>query len=105
MGKIKELTSKDFDEFLDGDNCIVDFWAEWCNPCKVMEPHIKKAAEELKDRVKIGKVNVDDEPDLAQRFQVMSIPTIIFFNNKEQVDRASGALNQEEIVKRAKDNF
>lgn len=104
MSHIKELSSDNFDDFIAKGNAVVDFWAEWCSPCRVMEPHLEKAAQEEKN-VKFGKVNVDDEPELAQRFQIMSIPTTIFFKNKEQVDRTVGALSKEMIISRIKDNF
>ena len=80
------------------------FLAHNCGPCKIMEPDFEKASKELKN-VKFGKVNVDGNQDIAMRFQVMSIPTTIFFKEKEQVDRVSGALSFSDIKKRAEDNF
>jgi len=102
---ITDLNSENFDEFLKGERVVVDFWAPWCGPCKVMEPKFIEAAEELKDKVKFGKVNVDDNTELAQRFGVMSIPTTIFFDDKKQIDRASGALSKEDIVEKASSLF
>lgn len=104
MTNIKELTKKDFNEFISNGDVVVDFWAEWCGPCKLMEPHYEKAAQEEKN-IKFGKVNVEEAPELAERFQVMSIPTTIFFKNGEQVDRTVGALSKDMIISRIKDNF
>ena len=103
-GDITELNEKNFDKFIKEENCVVDFWAEWCGPCKIMEPEFKKAAKEIKN-VKFGKVNVDDNYEIAGRFMVVSIPTTIFFKKGEQVDRFSGAAGLEEIKKKVKDNF
>ena len=103
-GHIKVLDTKNFDEFISKGNCIVDFWAEWCGPCKIMAPEFEKASIENKN-VKFGKVNVDGNQELAMRFGIMSIPTTIWFKNKEQVDRASGALRAEDIKKKSEKNF
>ena len=102
--KISELDEKNFDSFIGKGNSIVDFWASWCGPCKMMEPEFEKASKEI-DGVKFGKVNVDGNQELAMRFQVMSIPTTIFFKGKEQVDRVSGAIDFAEIKKRAESGF
>lgn len=100
-----DLTEKDFDEYIKKGNVIVDFWAEWCGPCKMMGPHFAEAAKEMKGKVKFAKVDVDKEGDLAQRFQVMGIPTLIFFKNGEQVNRTSGAMHSEDIVSMADESF
>jgi thioredoxin 1 len=97
---VKELNEKDFDEFIASGNAVVDFWAEWCGPCKMMSPEFDKASKNMKE-VKFGKVNVDGNQELAGRFQVMSIPTVLFFKDKEQVERVSGALSASEIEERA----
>ena len=102
--KITELDKKNFDSFISKGNCVIDFWAEWCGPCKIMAPEFEKASKEIKN-VKFGKVDVDGNQDLAGRFQVMSIPTTILFKNKEQVDRHSGTLSFKEIKKMIAENF
>ena len=71
---------------------LVDFWADWCGPCKMLGPTIEKLGESYEGKALIGKVNVDDEPELAQRFGVMSIPTVIFFRNGEEIDRKVGLM-------------
>lgn len=76
---------------------LVDFWASWCGPCKMLSPLVDELAEELTD-VKVGKVNVDDERELAKKFQVMSIPTLLVFKNGEVVNRAVGTQPKEDII-------
>ena len=71
---------------------LVDFWADWCGPCKMLGPTIEKLGESYDGKALIGKVTVDDEPELAQRFGVMSIPTVIFFRNGEEIDRKVGLM-------------
>jgi len=96
------LTSKNFDKFIKDDRAVVDFWAEWCGPCKTLGPIFDESANDMKDKAKFGKVNVDENSDLVQRFQVMSIPTLIFFRDGEQVDRVSGVLPKDDLIKRIK---
>ena len=69
---------------------LVDFWAEWCGPCRMFSPIVDEFAEENEGRVKVGKVNVDEQPDLAGRYGVMSIPTAILFKNGEIADTLVG---------------
>lgn len=99
---VKNLTSKNFDEFISKGASIVDFSAGWCSPCKYLKPIFEEASSEVWD-VKFGSVDVDKESELAQRFQVMSVPTLIFFKGKEQVDRFVGILSREDLVKKAGD--
>ncbi|MFH1803046.1 MAG: thioredoxin [archaeon] len=101
-GKVKELTADNFNDFVKGEKVVIDFWAPWCGPCKMMGPIFEEAAEEVKDTVKFGKVNVDESSDLAQRFGVMSIPTLMFLRDGEVVDKLVGVLPKEDLVKKAK---
>ena len=71
---------------------MVDFWAEWCGPCKMLSPVIEELAQEFDGKVLVGKVNVDEEPDLARRFGVMTIPTVVFLKNGKEVERKVGAM-------------
>ncbi len=103
-GHIAILTEANFDDLIKKGNWIVDFWAEWCNPCKIMAPHFEKASEEIKD-VKFAKVDVDGNQNLAMRFGVMSIPTTILFKNGQPVEMRSGVLKLEDIKKLIKANF
>ena len=74
---------------------MVDFWADWCGPCKMLSPIIEKLAEAYDGKVLTGKVNVDDEPELAQRFNVASIPTVVFLKNGAEFDRKIGVMPAE----------
>ena len=76
---------------------LVDFWAPWCGPCRMVGPVIDKLAEEKKEVLRVVKVNVDELPELASRYNVMAIPTLIFFNKGEEVTRLVGAHSKEDI--------
>jgi thioredoxin 1 len=71
---------------------LVDFWAQWCNPCKALAPVIDELATTYSDKIKVCKVNVDEENELAEQFSVMSIPTVLFFKNGEVVNPMVGAM-------------
>ena len=77
---------------------LVDFFAEWCGPCKMMSPVIDKIAEELGESVKVGKVNTDENMDLAERFNIMSIPTIMIFKNGEVTKTFNGVTSKSDIL-------
>ncbi len=93
------ITEQNFEaEVLNSDiPVMVDFYADWCGPCKMMAPLVEKLAEEMDGRMKIGKVNVDDESGLAVRYRVMNIPSFLFFKNGELVDTAVGGMSAEAL--------
>ena len=74
---------------------VVDFWASWCGPCKMMGPVIDELSDELSGTVKVGKINVDEEPELAAKYGVMSIPTIVKFEGGAEAKRSVGQLPKE----------
>ncbi len=77
---------------------LVDFWAEWCGPCKMIGPIIDQLAVELNGKLKVAKVNVDDAPDLAGQFNVMSIPTLLIFKGGKPVDQIVGAMPKDKLL-------
>ncbi len=77
---------------------LVDFWAPWCGPCKMMGPVLEEAEKELGDKAVIAKVNVDDEQDLAVKFGISSIPTMVLFKNGEPVERSVSFVAKEKVV-------
>ncbi|MGI6005271.1 MAG: thioredoxin [Christensenellales bacterium] len=87
-----EFTSNNFDQEVlqSKDAVLVDFWAEWCGPCRMLAPTIQEIAQEEMEHVKVGKVNVDDQMQLASSYNVMSIPTVILFKDGKEVARSIG---------------
>ena len=77
---------------------LVDFWATWCGPCKMIAPVIEEIAEEYQGKVKVGKINVDDEQELAIKYGVMSIPTVILFKNGAIENTSVGYVSKEKLV-------
>ncbi len=80
---------------------LVDFFAEWCGPCKVMTPTLEQFATEQIGKVKVGKLDVDQVPELAEKYGVMGIPTLIAFKNGEEVSRKVGVVGKDELAKLA----
>lgn len=104
MSNIIELNEKNFQkEVIQSDiPVLVDFWAEWCGPCKALGPALEEIAKEPGAGFKIAKVNVDEHSELATRFEVMNIPTMILFKNGEEVDRMVGLMPKAKILERIK---
>ena len=89
----KVATNTNFDSLLIDDKLvIVDFWATWCGPCRMLTPVLDDIEEELSDKITVVKCNVDDADQIAMRFRIMSIPTLIFFKNGQPVDKTVGAM-------------
>ena len=88
---LKHLTTAEFDTAVEAAPlAMVDFWASWCGPCKMQAPVIDQLGDKYEGKFKVAKVNVDDEPSIAARFGVMSIPTLIVFNNGDEMVRRVG---------------
>jgi thioredoxin 1 len=96
----KNLTDNSFDEeIMNSDTpVLVDFWAEWCGPCKMVAPILDEIAEEKSGSMRLAKLNIDDNIRTAQRFGVMSIPTMILFKNGEEVRRIVGAMGKSKLA-------
>lgn len=94
------ITSKNFEQEVSKSEVpvLLDFWASWCGPCKMVSPIVDEVANEVQGKVKVGKINVDEEQELAQAFNIMSIPTLVVINNGKLVNQAVGVRSKEEIL-------
>ena len=99
-GAISELSDTTFDELIGSAESpvLVDFWAEWCGPCKMIAPILEEIAVEKGDALTIAKLNVDEAPDIARRFEVMSIPTMILFKDGAEAKRIIGAKPKQALL-------
>ena len=93
------ITKSNFQEEVLGSSIpvLVDFWATWCGPCRMLAPILDQIAEKYEGRLKVGKVNIDQEPELAGRFEVMAIPTVILFKDGKAVDSFMGVRDRDSV--------
>jgi len=98
MGKYVELNSSNFDSTIANGVTLVDFWAPWCGPCRMIAPIIEELAEDFEGKATIAKVNTDEEQDIAIKYGIRSIPTLLFFKDGEVVDQMIGAAGKQVIA-------
>ena len=91
------LNNNNFSEETAGKTVLADFWAPWCMPCRMIAPFVEELAEELAGKVSVGKVNIDEEEELAARFGIRSIPTLILLKNGQEAARLVGARGKDEL--------
>ena len=96
--KVPELTNGEFEEFTKEGVVLVDFFAEWCMPCLMMAPVIDEVAEKVKGKAKVGKVNVDDNQEIAKKFNVSSIPNILILKDGKVVENLVGGMSADDLV-------
>ncbi len=94
---VPELTNGEFEKFVKEGVVFIDFFAEWCMPCTMMSPIIEDLSEEFRGKVKFGKVDVDENQKVAQKFGVTSIPTFVLLKGSEILERYSGTMSQNEL--------
>lgn len=95
-----EITSYNFEEEILKSELpvLIDFGATWCGPCKMIAPIIEEISQDFKDKIKVGKINIDKQKDLAQRYKIMSIPTLMLFKDGNSLFKQVGTMSKEEIV-------
>ena len=100
MSKPIELTDENLEETLSSSSVpvLVDYWAEWCGPCKNLAPILEEISDVSKDKVKIGKINIDDNQELAAQFSIRSIPTIILFTDGNSIDTKVGLPPKKDLL-------
>jgi thioredoxin 1 len=98
MSQLIELTTENFDSTISEGITMVDFWAPWCGPCRMIAPIIEEIASENETGATITKVNTDDQQELAQKYGVRSIPTILFFKDGEMVEQVIGAQSKQKFI-------
>lgn len=96
---IANATDADFDQAVkSGELVLVDFWAEWCGPCRALSPKLEEIAKDMGEKIKVVKINIDENPNAPQKFGVRSIPMMILFKKGQHVDQLLGNLPKNQIV-------
>lgn len=99
--KITEINKDNFEQTVmkSAQPVLVDFWAEWCMPCRMIAPVVEDLAKTYDGKIVVGKINIDDQPELAQKYGVMSIPTLMLFKNGSVENKTIGAVGKDKITK------
>jgi thioredoxin 1 len=107
MSDVIEITTENFEELVlkSAKPFLVDFWAAWCGPCRAVSPIVEEIAVEKADVLSVGKLNVDEQGEIAQKYRVMSIPTLILFKDGEAAAVSIGAAPKDELLKRIEPNL
>lgn len=98
--KVPELSESEFENYIKKDLVLIDFSADWCMPCLMMVPVIDELSEKLKGKIKFGKVNVEENQELAQKFDIVSLPNFILFKDGKQIEQFIGAMSSEDFEKK-----
>lgn len=100
MAEVHELSNNEFDDFIEDGTVLIDFWAGWCMPCLMMAPVIEELSEKFDGKIKFGKIEIDENKELAQKFNVRSIPNFVLFKDGKKQERFIGAIPAEEFGKK-----
>ncbi|MBQ3873282.1 MAG: thioredoxin [Bacteroidales bacterium] len=102
----KVATNTNFQELIqDSKLVIADFWATWCGPCRMLSPVLDEVEEEMSDKISVVKVNVDDADEIAAKYRIMSIPTLLFFKDGQIVDKTVGAMPKNVLIEKINSNI
>jgi len=106
VANVQEVTDQSFSSFIQGEQpVLIDFWASWCGPCKMLSPIVEELAGDLKGKLKAGKLNVDDNPQTASQFGIMSIPTLLVFKRGAVVRQIVGYMPKAQLNAKLSDLF
>lgn len=96
-----DLTAANFDQEVSGSKTpiLVDFWATWCGPCKMVAPHLDKLAKDYAGRIKVCKLNIDEAPEIATQYSIMSIPALVLFKDGKIMEKRVGAMGRQDLEK------